>query len=286
MGDPFRSGSALEFDRNWQGRQETYYNHWCRSAPRNQIQLAFANHFEVFSEYLHRDGAAPGVCLEVGAGRGTISSFFAQAGYECTLVDTSPHALDVARQIFTRNGHHARFVVGDAMRLDLPADTFDVVVSIGLLEHFEDIETPLREQYRVLRKGGRCFCYVVPENRDNIQRYFRGVNAALRMVSTRKASGATGSKQPVYRTASHSRSYIEALARIGASDIDTVGMYPLPMVSPSPEFPFTLMQPAAERALTVLFRSVLATRRLWKSRHPWTCDERTGQAFLVTFRKP
>jgi hypothetical protein len=76
------------------------------------------------------------------------------------------------------------------------------------------------------------------------------------------------------------------LRQIGAADIETTGMYPMPMISPSPDFPFTLMHPAAELALTAVYRAVLSVRRALWSKHPWTCDERIGQAFLVTFRKP
>lgn len=288
MASDYRAGSAVEFDSNWKARKEALYNHWCGgSAPRNQIQLAFANHFEVFSSYLRQDSAAAGTCLEVGSGRGSISSFFAQAGYACTLLDASPAALQAAEQIYARNGHRASFVVGDANRLDIPDATFDVVVSIGLLEHFEDIERPLREQFRVLRPGGRCFCYVVPENRENVQKYFRPVNAVLRMLfRSRAASKGPAAKQHVYRTASLSRDYVEALKRMGAAEIDTTGMYPLPMISPSPEFPFTLMHPWAERALTYVYLAALRIRAALRAAHPWTCGERTGQAFLVTFRKP
>lgn len=287
MADDYRAGSAIEFDRNWRLRKEALYNHWSGNVPRNQIQLAFANHFEVFREYLRRDDVGAGRCLEVGAGRGSISSFFAEAGYTCTLLDTSAAALQIAEKIFQRNHHHASYVVGDANRLDFPDASFDVVVSIGLLEHFAEIDAPLREQLRVLRPGGRCFCYVVPENPTNVQRYFRVVNAILKKVFPATApEGEPSAKQAVFRTESLSRPYVEALRGMGAAEIDTVGMYPLPMISPSAAFPFTLMHPAAERTLTFLYRTVLRIRRACRSAHPWTCSERFGQAFLVTFRKP
>jgi SAM-dependent methyltransferase len=287
MARDFRAGSAVEFDQSWRVRHEAQYNHWCGGAPRNQIQLAFANHFDVFTGYLRKDGAASGSCLEVGAGRGSISSFFADAGYTCTLLDTSTAVLRIAEQIFARNGHRASFVGGDANHLDFRDSSFDVVVSIGLLEHFENIEQPLREQLRVLRPGGRCFCYVVPENPDNVQKYFRFINLLLRRVfGSSNAPNREGGKPDVYRTASQPDSYVEVLRQIGAADIETTGMYPMPMISPSPEFPFTLMHPAAELALTAVYRAVLSARRSLWSKHPWTCDERIGQAFLVTFRKP
>jgi ubiquinone/menaquinone biosynthesis C-methylase UbiE len=286
MSERFKSGSTAEFDENWKLRKETRYNHWRRASARNQIQLAFRSHFQVFSAYLKRDGAPVGRCLEIGAGRGSISSFFADAGYSCTLLDTSATVLEVAQEIYARNGHKAAYVVGDANRLEFPDGSYDVVVSIGLLEHFEDIETPLREQLRVLRPGGRCFCYVVPENPDNVQKYFRFINTLLRWRGGSAANkGDAMGKKPIYRTASLSRDYVTALSRMSASQIEATGMYPMPMISPSPEFPFTLMHPVAEFILTGMFRAVLAVRSVFKREHPWTCDEQMGQAFLVTFRK-
>ena len=287
MNAQFKKGSSTEFDENWKLRRETKYSHWRRGAPRNQIQLAFRNHFEVFSRYLRKDGAKHGACLEIGAGRGSISSFFAEEGYRCTLLDSSATVLDVAREIYVCNGHEATFVVGDANQLDLQDDTYDVVVSIGLLEHFEDIVPPLREQLRILRPGGRCFCYVVPENPQNVQKYFRFINTFLRAFSGSKPSAEKygENKKPIFRTGSLSCNYLHALQAMGAKDLNAVGMYPLPMISPSPEFPFTLMSPPLELALTWVYRFVLMIRGFLKSEHPWTCDETLGQAFLVTFRK-
>lgn len=287
MNTQFKTGSSTEFDENWKLRKETKYNHWRRDAARNQIQLAFRNHFEVFSQYLKQDGSRPGTCLEIGAGRGSISSFFADSGYRCTLLDTSATILEVARGIYAHNGHKAEYVVGDANHLDFQDSTFDLVVSIGLLEHFEDIQPPLREQLRVLSPGGRCFCYVVPENPQNVQKYFCFINFMLRAFSgdMRLAEKSGTAKKPIYRTASLSHDYLAALETMGARDLEAIGMYPMPMISPSPEFPFTLMSPPMELALTWVYRAVLKLRGLLKSNHPWTCDEALGQAFLVTFRK-
>lgn len=96
--------------------------------------------------------------LEVGCGRGSISSYFADQGYQCHLLDYSPEIFDIARDIFEKNRHWGRYVQGDARSLPYVDDTFDIVVSIGLLEHFESVEQLLAEQVRVLSPRGPVSC--------------------------------------------------------------------------------------------------------------------------------
>ena len=43
-----KKGSIESFDLNWKKRPETNYNHWTSGSPKNQIQLAFSQHFDLF----------------------------------------------------------------------------------------------------------------------------------------------------------------------------------------------------------------------------------------------
>lgn len=278
------TGDSSRFERLWSTRPETTYNHWMTGRPRNQIQFAFRNHWEVFRELLRdTQGRA---CLEVGCGRGSISSYFAQYGYACTLLDYSATVLQSAKVIFSANRHGARFTVGDVLRLPFLEESFDVVVSIGLLEHFDVIGPPLAEQVRVLRPGGTLLAYIVPE-KQSIQRYFEWLNAFLRAIHrvTRRKLPAAG-KEPLFRTSFDGVAYRQALRDLPVEQARVTGMYPLPLISHSPGFPFSLMHPAMEEVLTAVFRGVLGLRRLLYSQHPWTCSEGVGQAFLLVCRRP
>jgi demethylmenaquinone methyltransferase/2-methoxy-6-polyprenyl-1,4-benzoquinol methylase len=51
--------------------------------------------------------------------------------------------------------HDARFVVGDAERLPYAGDTFDAVVSIGVVPFLPDPVAAFSEAHRVTRDGGR-----------------------------------------------------------------------------------------------------------------------------------
>ena len=277
-------GSKMSFDQNWRSRKESRYNHWVQGRPVNQVQLAFRNHWELFSELLgHIEG---GRCLEIGCGRGTISSYFVENGFDCVLLDFSKSVLDTARNIFDTNSHDAEFVNGDAVALPFKDNYFDAVVSIGLLEHFEDIKTPIAEQIRVLRQGGIFLGYIVPERKDNVQRYFHGINATLKLFTLLlKSKGSEAVKRTGFRSDYCSHRYMDALKGHAVKNIKVFGMYPLPMISHSPDFPFSLLPHVLEFSLTRIFEFALGIRRRLFSRNPWICEESFGQAFLLTFKR-
>ena len=157
-----KTGDVELFDDNWKKREEAYYNHWTRGDIQNQIQLAFRNHWLLFNELMNEERYNDGKkVLEIGCGRGSLSCYFSDAGYDCTLVDLSKNAISLAKEIFYKNNLKANFLVGDANSLDFKDSSFDIIYSIGLLEHFEDIEQTLSEQIRVLKDGGIWFGYIV-----------------------------------------------------------------------------------------------------------------------------
>lgn len=281
-------GSTDEFDRNWRMRQEATYNHWTAGSPENQVQLAFRSHWEVFRELIGPLAERRGKALEVGCGRGSLSSYFAADGWDVTLLDYSQAVIDTARRVFATNGHQGEFVTGDANELPFPDDSFDVTYSIGLLEHFEDVRPPIAESLRVLRPGGWFLGYIVPERPDNLQRYFNWINRILKLIARicQGKGDIKPPKAPIYRSDLDSRRYIDAIAGLEYENLTVFGMYSLPMISHSPEFPFSLLPKPVERVLTQIFRCVLGVRKTVTGRHGWICSEPMGQAFLLAFRKP
>lgn len=284
---PRTSGDTANFDQSWRTRKEALYNHWTAGRPANQIQLAFRSHWEVFSELLGPLAVSKGKVVEVGCGRGSLSSYFADNGWDCTLLDYSPSVLETAQKIFANNGHRATFVPGDANRLPFPDNTFDVTCSIGLLEHFEDVRQVIAEQARVLKPGGWFLGYIVPERPDNVQRYFNWINAILKWFAALwgKDSKSAAGKPDIFRSDFDSRHYIAEMQGLPYTNLIVFGMYPVPMISHSPEFPFSLLPDPLEWMLTRCFEAALRVRRLLTGRHGWICSEKMGQAFLVAFQK-
>ncbi len=256
-------GSVEEFRTNWQ-RPETKYCHWTRGEPVNQIQFAFRQNWLEFAKITEPLKPWAGKkCLEVGAGRGTMSMYFADAGFLPTLIDACQEPLDQSRAAFEKNNLSARFMVGDALSLPLEDESFDVVFSYGLLEHFDDILPPLKEQVRVLKHGGVLIAYVVPNSPNACDPMWSLISDTL--------GGSDSNKSPVYRNGKPCGEYGTVLEDIGLRDLLAIGVYPHPIISASPNFPFTMNSPEDELKIVAAF----------KKRNRWRCFPADGQGFIV-----
>lgn len=100
--------------------------------------------------------------LEVGCGTAFVSLFFAKRGYEVSCLDTSKQILRIAEENFEKEKAQGKFVVGDAEKLPFEDNSFDIVMSFGLLEHFADPKSAISEMVRVLKPGGLFFADIVP----------------------------------------------------------------------------------------------------------------------------
>lgn len=87
--------------------------------------------------------------LEIGCGEGFLLA--AVRASDKTAIDISAEALRKAR---SRAG--ASFGVALAERLPFADNTFDLVFSVGVMEHFLDDKEALGEVHRVLRTNGYC----------------------------------------------------------------------------------------------------------------------------------
>ena len=284
MLEPDGGGSVRAFRASWLQLDPRERYHYAPGEPANQIQFAFQNHWRVFRRILGDVG--DGRALEVGCGRGSMAAFFAAAGLEMHLLDISVEALDIARWNFARDKLEGFPVCGDALALPFPDGALDAVVSIGLLEHFRNVQPPLREQLRVLRSGGVLLAYIVPDQRPSVQTLAWPLNVSLRLWHRVRTSAGrpTPRKEPLYRNDYRPEHYLEFFRQAGITNAGVVGMFPVPLVSHSPSFPFSLMSAEAERRVVRAWRSVMALRRLWRD-DPWTCHPRWGLAFVIWARR-
>lgn len=107
---------------------------------------------------LERLPAAPARVADLGCGTGTLSVLLAEEGYDVHGLDLSPEMITRARTKAaatpTARGSLS-FDIGDASTPDLPAGTFDVVLSRHVLWALPDPLAGLRRWCDLLAPGGR-----------------------------------------------------------------------------------------------------------------------------------
>lgn len=77
-------------------------------------------------------------------------------------------AISITKKSFDDLGLEGKFKVADIYNLPYEEGEFDIVMSFGVLEHFEDIAPPVREMCRVLKSGGIFHADVIP-NRISVR---------------------------------------------------------------------------------------------------------------------
>lgn len=108
-------------------------------------------------EHLHRYLQARDACrgrdvLDIASGEGYGSALLAQVARSVIGVEIDPAVVSHASRTYGRD--NLSFMAGDARRIRLPDDAFDVVTSFETIEHFYEHDLFLREIRRVLRPGG------------------------------------------------------------------------------------------------------------------------------------
>jgi len=92
--------------------------------------------------------------LEVGAGTGRDSVRLSEKGARLTVLDYAENAFSKVRQVLENSDTSVNLVRGDGTVLPFEDESFDIVFHQGLLEHFHDPQPLMRENVRVLKKGG------------------------------------------------------------------------------------------------------------------------------------
>lgn len=98
--------------------------------------------------------------LDVGCGPGLLACELAREVGEAGRIagiDASPDMIETARARVVREGLERRveLSIGEAARLDFPAEAFDFVVAAQVYLYVNEVERALAEAGRVLKRGGR-----------------------------------------------------------------------------------------------------------------------------------
>lgn len=101
--------------------------------------------------------------LDAGCGMGRFSEVLSRWGARCVAVDLS-EAIDVAHAHFSARTN-VLFVQADVTKLPFPPESFDVILSWGVLHHTASTEHAFKSVARYLKPGGTMGIFVYGKNK-------------------------------------------------------------------------------------------------------------------------
>ncbi len=102
--------------------------------------------------------------LDVGCGNGWILDQYVKRGAQVYGIDLTMKAIEISSLRFSQQGLKASFINASAEGIPFVDNTFDVVISLGVIHHTPRTELCAHEIMRVCKPGGRILIAVYYEN--------------------------------------------------------------------------------------------------------------------------
>jgi ubiquinone/menaquinone biosynthesis C-methylase UbiE len=164
-------------------REQTFHDQWASTIDVDGIRVA--DYFEACTApenrfILKHLGDVKGkYLLDLGCGAGENSVYFSRLGAHCVASDYSPGMVEVALRLAESNGVSVEGRVINAMAIDYPDNTFDIVYAANLLHHIPDPLLTIREIHRVLKPGGKM-CFWDPLRHNPVINVYRKMATEVR----------------------------------------------------------------------------------------------------------
>ena len=97
--------------------------------------------------------------LDIGAGLGESSVYFALQGAQVTTVDISPQMVEMALRLGRKHGVELHGMVAGAEDLDLPANSYDIIYVANTIHHVHNRESLFEQMLHALKPGGMFISY-------------------------------------------------------------------------------------------------------------------------------
>ena len=141
-----------------QAKESEFHDHWAESMSVAQVRVraSFEAPTALEVRYILKElGSLRGLrILEVGAGLGEASVYFALQGATVVATDLSPAMTRFQQQLAAHHGVSLTSHTGPAELLNMD-EQFDVVYAANLIHHLTDKEAFLVAAQRLLKPGGR-----------------------------------------------------------------------------------------------------------------------------------
>ena len=144
--------------------QRRAWNVWNAAAREGRLSPSSIRQAEVLNQWLIALGRRDLAIVDVGCGAGWTCERLAAFG-SVTGVDLADEVLDRARTRLP----HVRFLTGDVFSVELPRESFDVVVSLEVLSHVKNQQDFVDRLATLLRPGG--WLMLATQNRPVLERW-------------------------------------------------------------------------------------------------------------------
>lgn len=103
-----------------------------------------------------QESLSTGRTLDLGCGQGRHAIYFAENGFDSYGIDYIESVIEEAKQKASEKGVSVNFQAMDVLELNFPANFFDAVLDLSVLDHIkpEDWDTYLFNISKVLKRGG------------------------------------------------------------------------------------------------------------------------------------
>jgi len=148
-------------DSSQQQREIDFHNEWANSTSLDKVRVAELFESPVAMEnrwILHCMGDLKGKkLLDIGAGLGESSVYFALQGAQVTCTDISPGMVELAQRLALHHGTTIEGIVTPGETIEAADGQFDIVYIANTIHHVSSKEKLFSEIHRVLKPNGRFF---------------------------------------------------------------------------------------------------------------------------------
>jgi ubiquinone/menaquinone biosynthesis C-methylase UbiE len=144
-------------------REAAFHDAWASSTSTDDVlvQESFEAPTAMENRFiLSRMGDLKGKrLLDIGAGLGESSVYFALQGAQVTMTDISPGMTQTGRDLARKYGVEIESIVAQVEDLCVSAETYDFVYIANTIHHVQDRNALFQKIHRALKPGGCFFSY-------------------------------------------------------------------------------------------------------------------------------
>jgi 2-polyprenyl-3-methyl-5-hydroxy-6-metoxy-1,4-benzoquinol methylase len=139
-------------------QREFWENYWEELPIPAEIRKSKQNHYQneilrVFDSYFPKDTNLS--ILEIGGAPGQYLAYMHKRfGYDVSCLDYSDAGCKKTKENFDFLHISGRVYQADLFSEELTLPQFDIVYSLGLIEHFSDLDTVIEKHLRLVKPGG------------------------------------------------------------------------------------------------------------------------------------